>query len=62
MGRVLTIQVEITENAHAEWIWHSHMSDNACYGVRVQVIHDGRLKDIIQDELREDTYDENQAD
>lgn len=50
MGRVLTIQIEITDKEAAAWIWESHMGDYSEHGVYVQAIHEGPIPKEIEDE------------
>ena len=41
--RILTLQVEITDELQSAWIWHNHMNSNPTYGVRVTVIQEGPI-------------------
>jgi len=50
MGRVLTIQIEITDKEAAAWIWESHMGDYSEHGVYVQAIHEGPIPEEKEDE------------
>lgn len=52
MGRVLTIQIEITDWEKALWIWQNHMGKDTHNGVFVQVIREGEMpeEEEIEDE------------
>lgn len=52
MGRVLTIQIEITDWEKALWIWQNHMGKDTNNGVFVQVIREGEMpeEEEIEDE------------
>lgn len=43
MGRVLTIQIEITDQEKASWIWDNHMGKDTGNGVIVQAIQNGKI-------------------
>jgi hypothetical protein len=49
MNRVLTIQVEITDEEKAAWIWDNHLGKDTGNGVHVQAISEGEIEEDIYD-------------
>ena len=43
MGRIITIQVEVTDKSEALWIWYAHMNNKSEHGVYIQAIHEGPI-------------------
>lgn len=51
-NRIITIQVEITDPAKAQWIWDNHMGQDTQNGVYVETILEGKNLEIHAEMLR----------
>jgi hypothetical protein len=49
MKRIVTIQVEITDQKKAAWIWDNHMGKDTNNGVYVTVIRNGPIPEEEED-------------
>ncbi len=49
MKRILTLQVEITDEKQATWIWDNHRGKDTGNGVDVQTIREGEIDEEFYD-------------